>query len=183
VLLDLVDGAIQGGDDLLCHLFSLARGDGVASNLVPEGISDLAQGAEVMLGMFLNCTFGANGFSAGLAVAVDFHANVLLAAGNPLDDGISGQGVFNGNLLVSSSGLASLVQLRAALAEIFVVIDAVRGGIFVFTEIALHHPVDITSGILLGLGERVDEGNALKRLDSTGRGRCEGSLALVATER
>jgi len=45
---------------------------------------------------------------------------------------------------VSSSGLASLMQLGAALAEIFAVIDAVRGGIFVFTEIALHHPVPVS---------------------------------------
>ena len=140
MLLDLVDGAIQGGDDL----FSLARGDGVAGNLVPEGISDLAQGAEGVARVLLAQTLRADGVGTGFAVGVNFYSEVFLAAGNPLHDGISGQGVFNGNLLVSSSGLASLMQLGAALAEIFAVIDAVRGGIFVFTEIALHHPVPVS---------------------------------------
>ena len=58
--------------------------------------------------------------------------------------------------------LRLLVQLGAAGAQVFAVIDAIHGGIFVLAEIAFHHPVDISSGTLLGLGERVDEGNALK---------------------
>jgi len=52
----LVDGAIQGGDGLSRLLLSLDDGDGVAGNLVLEGIGDLAQGAECVAGV-LRCQF------------------------------------------------------------------------------------------------------------------------------
>ena len=41
-----------------------------------------------------------NSVVAGLAVGVDLHADVFLAAGNPLHNGISGKGVLKGDLLV-----------------------------------------------------------------------------------
>ena len=54
VLLDLVDGAIQGVDGLPRLLLSLGHGDGVAGNLVLEGAGDLAQGAEGVAGVLLD---------------------------------------------------------------------------------------------------------------------------------
>ena len=111
MILDLGDGAIQGVDRLPRLLLFLGNGDCVAGNLVLEGAGDLAQGAEVMLGMFLDAALGANGFSAGLAVAVNFVTNVLLAAGNPLYGGISGKGVLKGDLLVRGCGFAFFCEV------------------------------------------------------------------------
>ena len=182
MILDLVDGAIQGVDGLPRLLLPLGHGDSVAGNLVLEGAGDLAQGAEVMLGMFLDATFGTNGFSAGLAVTVNFVTNVLLAAGNPLHGGISGQGVLKGDLLVSGCGFSSLVRNEARRSNVFVAVNAVHGGIFVLAEIALDHPVDVP---LIGLGkldQGVDEGVAGKECNSAQTGEDEGSTALVATE-
>ena len=101
VILDLVDGAIQGGDGLLCLLFSLGHGDSIAGNLVLKWAGHFVQEANVMAFVTCQDTPSTNGFRASLAVGVDFITNVLLAAGNPLHSGISGKGVLKGNLLVS----------------------------------------------------------------------------------
>ena len=83
VLLDLVHGGIQGCNGLPRLLLTLGVGNGVAGNLVLEGAGDLAQGTEGVARVFLAQTEQANGVVAGLAIGVDFGANVLLAAGNP----------------------------------------------------------------------------------------------------
>ena len=181
VHLDLVDDAIQGVDGLPRLLLSLGHGDGVVGNLVLEGAGDLAQGAEVMLGMILDATFGANGFSAGLAVAVDFISDVLLTAGNPLHGGISCKGLLKGDLLVRGCGFGFLVSPGAGRAQVFIVVDAVHGGILIFAKITLNHPVDVS---LVGLGrfeQGGDKGIAGIGSNSTDRV-SEGCPALMAAE-
>ena len=90
-----------------------------------------------------------NSVVAGLAVSVDLHANVLLAAGNPLHGDISGKGLLKGDLLVSGCGLAFLVPFGAAGAKILTALHTVHGRIFDVAEVTLDHPVDVS---LVGLG-------------------------------
>jgi len=94
-------------------------------------------------------TPGTNGFRASLAVGVDFVANVLLAAGNPLHNDISGKGVLKRDLLVCSSWLHPTVCSSTKSAHVVVAVHTVHGGILVIAGIALDHPVDIS---LVGLG-------------------------------
>ena len=110
VLLNLVDGTIHGGDGLQCLFLSIRDGDGIAGNLVLEWAGDLAQGAEDVARVHFAQTPGTNGFSAGLAVGVDFHADVFLAAGNSLHAGISGKGLVKGDLLVHGRHLPPFVN-------------------------------------------------------------------------
>ena len=92
---------------------------------------------------------GTESIMAGLAVGVDLHANVLLAAGNPLHGGISGKGLLKGDLLVSGCGLAFLVPFGAAGAKILAALQTVHCGILVIADITLDHPVDVSR---VGLG-------------------------------
>jgi len=160
---------------------SLCDGDGVASNLVLEGAGHLVQ-ANVMTSVTGQDTPGTNGFRASLAVAVDFHANVLLAAGNPLHSGIFGKGVLKGDLLMSRCGFASLVPTRARHAKVLTALNTVHGGVIILAEVALDHPVDVSPVGLGGLDQGVDEGVAGKECNSTKTGEGEGSTALVAAE-
>ena len=182
MILDLVDSVIKDVDGLPGILLSLGHGDSVAGNLVLEGASDLAQGAEVMLGMFLDATFGANGFSAGLAVTVNFVTNVLLAAGNPLHGGISCKGVLKRDLLVRGCGFSSLVNTSARWSKVFIAVNAVHSRILVIAEVALDHPVDVSPVGLGRLDQGVDEGVAGKECNSAETREGEGSTALVAAE-
>ena len=77
-----------------------------------------------MLGMFLHSTHRTNSVVAGLAVGVDLHADVFLAAGNPLHNGISGKGVLKGDLLVRGCGFGFLVSPGASWAQVFIVVNA-----------------------------------------------------------
>ena len=98
-----------------------------------------------MLGMLLNGTFGANGLSAGLAVAVDFVTNALLAAGNSLHGGISSKGVLKGDLLVRGRHHHLLVRARASRPKILLAVNAMNSRILVsLASITLDHPVDVT---------------------------------------
>jgi len=183
VLLDLVDCAIQGVDGLPRLLLSLGHGDSVAGNLVLEWASDLAQGAEGVARVLFDAALGTNGFSAGLAVAVDFGTNVLLAAGNPLHGGISGQGVLKGNLLVLGRHFHVLVGCGTVGTKVFIAVNAMNSRIFVsLASIALHHPVDVSPVGLGRLDQGVDEGVAGKECNPAETGEGEGSTAPVATE-
>ena len=64
--------------------------------------------------------------------------------------------------MVCGCGSTSLVTSGTPSAEVLSALNTEHGAIIILAEIAFHHPVDISSGTLLGLGERVDEGNALK---------------------
>jgi len=99
--------------------------------------------------MFFHSAHCADGFSASLAVGVDFITNVLLAAGNPLHSGISGKGVLKGDLLVSGCGLAFLVPFGAAGAKILAALHTTHGRVSFLADIALDHSVDVS---LVGLG-------------------------------
>ena len=182
VIFDLVDGAIQGVDGLPRLLLPLGNGDGVTGNLVLERAGHFFQWADLVVSMISNSTLGTDGIGAGLAVSVDLHANVFLAAGNPLHGGISGQGFLKGDLLMSGCGFAFFVRNEAGRSNVFVAVNAVHGGIFLLAEVTLDHPVDVP---LIGLGkldQGVDEGVAGKECNSAQTGEDEGSTALVATE-
>ena len=132
--------------------------------------------------MLFNSTFGTNGFSAGLAVGVDFVADVLLAAGNPLHNDISGKGVLKRDLLVCSSWLHPTVCSSTKSAHVVVAVHTVHGGILVIAGIALDHPVDISLVGLGGLDQGVNEGVAGEECNPAETGEGEGSTALVAAE-
>ena len=85
---------------------------------------------------------------------------MLLAAGNPLHGGISGQGFLKGDLLMSGCGFAFFVRNEAGRSNVFVAVNAVHGGIFVLAEVALDHPVDVSPVGLGRLDQGVDEGVA-----------------------
>jgi len=149
VILDLVDGAIQGADGLSRLLLPLSHGDGIAGNLVLEGTGDLAQGAEGVAGVLFGDAKRTNSVFAGLAVSVDLHANVFLAAGDPLHGGISGKGVLKGDLRVSSRSFAFFVRNEAGRSNVFAAVNTVHGGNFFLAKITLDHSVDVSP---LGLG-------------------------------
>ena len=105
VILDLVYGTIQGGDGLSRLLLSLGHDDSVAGNLVLEGAGNLAQGTEGVARVLLARALQANSVVASLAVGVDFHANVLLAAGYPLHLHFPFQRIVKRNQLVGGRHL------------------------------------------------------------------------------
>jgi len=168
VILNLVDDAIEGVDGLPRLLLPLGHGDGVAGNLVLEGAGDLAQGAEGVARVLLDCTPGANGFSACLAVGVDFDANVLLAAGNPLYGGISGTIVVKGDLLVRGSEFSSFVSTRASRPITLLALNTAHGGILLVTSITLDLAARELSLLSAGSDKGVDEGAATKGIHTIG---------------
>jgi len=182
VILDLVDGAIKGVDSLLRLLLPLGNRDGVAGNLVLEGAGDLAQGAKGVARVLLHSAHRTQGIVAGLAVRVDFHANVLLAAGNPLHGGISGQGILKGDLLMGRGDLGFLVALGASRAKVLCALNTTHGRVSFLTYVALDYPVDVSFVGLGGFDQAVNEGVAGEECNPAETGEDEGSTALTATE-
>jgi len=109
----------------------------------------LTQRAEGVARVPLRNAPGTESIMAGFTVGVDLHANVLLAAGNPLHGGISGKGIFKGDLLVGSGEFGFLVPFGAAGAKVLAALHTVHCGILVIADITLDHPVDVSR---VGLG-------------------------------
>jgi len=150
--------------------------------LVLERAGDLAQGAEGVARVLFDAALGTNGFSAGLAVGVNFVTDVLLAAGNPLHSRISGKVVLKGDLLVSSSWLHPAVCSSTKSAHVVVAVHTVHRGILVIAGIALDHPVNVSPVGLGGLDQGVDERVAGEESNSAETGEGVGSTALAAAE-
>jgi len=156
----------EGGNLLLSGgavLFDLA--DGVAGNLVLEWTGDLAQGTEIMLGVLLDATFGADGFSAGLAVGVDFHANVLLTAGNPLHLHFPLQHIMNRDQLVSRSRVKLPMDSKTGESHILTTLGAVHRRILLTASLTFHL-VDILHRGGEGSREGVNEHTSSEGLHS-----------------
>ena len=75
-----------------------------------------------------------------------------------------------------------LVSPGASWAQVFIVVDAVHGGILVLAEIALYHTVDVSLVDLGRLDQGVHEGIAGVRPNSVDSRKGERSLALVTAE-
>jgi len=153
ILLNLDDRAIQGGDGLSRLLLSPSHGNGVAGNLVLKRAGDLDQGAEGVARVLFDATLGTNGFSAGLAVTVDFVTNMFLAARDSFDSGVACHSFVKGDLLVACREFSSPVRNKTSWSKIFLAIYAVHCGILFSTSVAWDHSVDIPHVVL----DRLDQ--------------------------
>jgi len=137
VILNFVDCAIQGDNCLPGLLLSLRNGDGVAGDLVLEGAGDLAQGAESVAGVFFNRTHRTDSVVAGRAVGVDFHSDVLLAAGNSLHLHLSLQRIVKWNQLVRGRHFEVAVDSKTGGSHILATINTVHSSILLTASLAL----------------------------------------------
>jgi len=166
VLLDLVEGAIQGGNGLPRLLLSLGVGDGVAGNLVLEWAGNLAQGTEGVARVLLAQAERANGVVAGLAIGVDFGANVGLAAGNPLHLYFPLKHIVNRDQLVRGGHFPLAVCMKTGGSHISATLGAVHRRILLLTASLTFHLVHVLHRRGKGSREGVDEHTSSEGLHS-----------------
>ena len=126
--------------------------------------------------MLLAQTESANSVVAGLAIGVDLHSDVLLAAGYPFHLDFSLQRIMKRNQLVRGRRLHSSVGRHTDNPKILTTVSAVHGGILLVASLALD---------LVRILHRAGEGSRKRVDEHTG---CQflhpivGGLAHLASE-